>query len=206
MKPERPVVVLVFAILNLVFGGITILSFLCGGIVVAFVFAALSRVPGGTPITPLPSGLVTFFIAVFIYGFIMSIVLILSGIGLLNMRPWGRKTAIAYSIVTIAYTIIATVINITYAGPAMHKWQRDLQEEIKRDQQSKGIASRNVYDPSQSSVLDAASSIVGAILGIAYAIALLVVMYLPHVSAAFAGKQIKPRLEWDRDPEYERQE
>src|SRR5437016_3312150 len=125
MKPERPVVVLVFAILNLVFGGLGILGFLCGGIVLAFVFAAFSSAPPGTAIPHFPSGLVTLFAVLFIYGFIMAVVLILSGIGLLNMRRWARNAAIAYSIITIVYSIVATVINISYVGPTMQKWQSD---------------------------------------------------------------------------------
>jgi hypothetical protein len=207
MKPERPVVVLVFAILNLVFGGLGILGFLCGGIILAIVFAALSSAPAGTAFPHFPSGLVTLFVVLFIYGFIMAVVLVLSGIGLLNMKRWGRNTAIAYSIITIVYSIVATVINITYIGPTMQKWQSDLQEEIARDQQLKGQPPPpNMYQPSQSPLLNAATSIVGAIFGMAYAIALLVVMYLPHVSAAFAGREIRRGIDWDRDPEYETQD
>jgi hypothetical protein len=204
MKPERPVVVLVFAILNLVFGGLGILGFLCGGIILVFMFAVFSSAPAGTPIPPLPSGLITIFAVIFIYSLIMAVVLVLSGIGLLNMRPWARKAAIAYSIITITYSIVATVLNITHIGPTMQKWQNDLQEAIAREQQRKGITpAPNVYHPGQSPMLNAASSIVGAIIGMAYAVALLVVMFLPHVSAAFAGRGLRRRVEWDRDPEYE---
>jgi hypothetical protein len=207
MKPERPVVVLVFAILNLVFGGLGILGFLCGGVILAIVFAALSNAPAGASLPPFPSGLVTVFAVVFIYGFIMAVVLTLSGIGLLNMKRWGRNAAVAYSIITIVYSIVATVLNITYIGPTMQKWQNDLREEITRDQQRRGITPPpNVYQPGQSPTLNVALSIVGAILGMAYAVALLVVMYLPHVSAAFAGRGIRHGIDWDRDPQYETQD
>jgi hypothetical protein len=204
MRPERPVVVLVFAILNLVFGGLGIAGFLCGGIILGFMFLVFSSAPAGTPIPPLPSGLITVFVVLFVYGFIMAVVLILSGIGLLNMKRWGRNTAIAYSIITIVYSVVITVINITYIGPTMQKWQDDLQEAITREQQRKGITpAPNVYHPGQSPMLNAASSILGAIIGMAYAVALLVVMFLPHVSAAFAGRGVRRPLESDRDPEYE---
>jgi len=39
MKPERPVVVLVFAILNIVFGGLQLIGLFCGGIALVFLFA-----------------------------------------------------------------------------------------------------------------------------------------------------------------------
>jgi hypothetical protein len=200
MKPERPVIVLVFAILNLVFGGMGILGFVCGGAAMAFVFVVLSNAPAGTTMPSFPSGLITFFVVIFVYGFIMAVVLTLSGVGLLNMKRWARNTAIAYSIITIVYSITTTVINITYAGPMMQKWQRDLQEEVARDQQRKGQPPPpTMNDPTQSPVFNAAVSIGGAIFGMAYAIALLIGMLLPQVPAAFAGRGIRSGLDWDHD-------
>ena len=196
MKPERPVVVLVFAILNLVFGGLGVLGFLCGGVIFAFVFAALSSAPGGAPIPQFPPGLVTLLVIVFIYSFIMAIVLIISGIGLLNMKRWGRNTTIAYSIITIVYSVVSTVLNIAYIGPTMQKWQSEFQEEIAREQQRKGMTPPpNMYQPGQSPMFNAVTSIGGAILHMAYAVALLVVMCLPNVSAAFAGGRLRRRVE-----------
>jgi hypothetical protein len=206
MKPERPVVVLVFAILNLVFGGLAILGYFCGGLALIFVFAVFSSAPSGPSFPPLPSGLVTLFVVIFLYGFIMAIALILSGIGLLNMKPWARKTAIVYSIITIVYAIVALVLNITYVGPVMQKWQDELQEQITRDQQRRGLPPPPaMYQPNQSPWVNVASSIVGAMLQMGYAIALLIVMYLPYVTAAFGGRTITRRTDWDRDPEYESQ-
>jgi hypothetical protein len=49
MKPERPTIVLVFAILNLVFGGMGIIGFVFGAIIAALVFAVLSSGPGALP-------------------------------------------------------------------------------------------------------------------------------------------------------------
>jgi hypothetical protein len=204
MKPERPVIVLVFAILNLVFGGMGIVSFICGGVAVAFVFAILSNSPAGRTIPSFPSGLVVFFAVIFVYGFIMAVVLTISGVGLLNMKRWARNTAIAYSIITIAYSITTTVINITYAGPTIQKWQKDLQEEVAREQQRKGQPPPPAMnDPTQSPIFNMVASIGGAIFGMAYAIALLVVMLLPQVSAAFAEGRSRPQPDLDRDQNVE---
>src|SRR5438105_3654418 len=129
MKTERPVVVLVFAILNLIFGGLALLGYFCGGIGLIFMVAIFSNAPAGPSFPPLPSGLIALFVVLFFYGFIMAGVLILSGIGLLSMKPWARKAAIIYSVITIVYALIAFVINITYVGPVMQRWQDEFQEE-----------------------------------------------------------------------------
>lgn len=204
MKAERPVVVLVFAILNLVFGGFAILGYFCGGLALLFMFAIFSGAPAGTDAPSLPSVFVALIVGLFLYGFIMALVLIWSGIGLLNMRPWARKLAIAYGIITIVYAIIALIINIAYAGPVMQKWQNELQEEITRDQQRKGLpAASTIYQTNQSPWVNVASSIVGAILQMGYAIALLVAMCLRSVTSAFEGGRTTRRLDWDREPEDE---
>jgi len=204
MNAERPVVVLVFAILNLVFGGLAILGYFCGGLGLLFFFAIFSNAPGGASFPPLPSGLIALFVVLFVYGFIMALVLIWSGIGLLSMQPWARKAAIVYSIVSIVYAVIALIINITYAGPVMQKWQDELQEQITRDQQGRGLPpSPTVYQPNQSPLVNVVSSIVCTILQMGYAIALLIVMYLPYVTAAFRGERITRRTDWDREPEFE---
>src|SRR3989442_1766393 len=52
MKPERPVVVLVFAILNIVFGGFGTLGMCCAGVMTVFFGAMFSSVPSSAHLPP----------------------------------------------------------------------------------------------------------------------------------------------------------
>jgi hypothetical protein len=86
----------------------------------------------------------------------------------------------------------------------MQNWQKELHEEVTRQQQRQGVRSPPpMYQANQSPWFNAASSVGGSIIQMAYAIALLVVMFLPHVTAAFAGRRIRRRINWDREPEEE---
>jgi hypothetical protein len=161
----------------------------------------MSSAPPGAGIPAFPSGLITYFAIVLVYTLIMAVVLAVSGIGLLNMKKWARNTCIAYSIITITHSILSPIIYVTYVGPSMQNWQKDLQEEVTRQQQRQGVRPPPMYQPSQSPWFNAMSSIGGAIVGMAYAVALLVVMFLPHVSAAFAGRRIRRRIDWNREPD-----
>jgi hypothetical protein len=200
MSRERPVIVLVFAILNLVFGSLGAVGSLCGGIAIAFLGVIFSNAPAGTPVPRFPSGFVTLMAIALTYSVIMSGVLIIAGVGLLNMRTWGRKTSVVYSVITIAYSLIYMVINITYVSPTIQKWEKDFQEEVAQATKQKGgQPPPPMYQPTQSPIFNVVGSVVGAILGMAYAVALLVVMFLPQVSAAFAGRGVPRPMEWQSE-------
>jgi hypothetical protein len=85
----------------------------------------------------------------------------------------------------------------------MQKWQKEIQEEAQRQQQRQGGRPAPMYQSNQSPMANAVFTIGGAIIGMAYAIALLVVMFLPHVRDAFEGRGIRRRVDWDREGDEE---
>jgi hypothetical protein len=199
MKPERPVVVLVFAILNIIFGGLGTLAMCCVGVMVVFLGAIFSSAPASANIPQLPTDVIVYFVIVIVSHLILSLLLLVSGIGLLNMRAWARRGSIAYGVATIAISIINAPVYVAFVAPQMEKWQHAVQEEAQRQQQRQGGRPGPVYQSNQSPMANAVSTIGGAIIGTAYAIALLVVMLLPSVRDAFEGRRIRRRVDWDRE-------
>src|SRR5262245_19730238 len=108
--PQRPMPVTVIAVLNFIFGGLGLLSALCGGLALLFVvlmFQNMPAPPGGGPnpgkelgnvFTSIP-GFVPFTIISTILNSVLAIVLIVAGIGLLRMRNWGRITSMVYAVI-----------------------------------------------------------------------------------------------------------
>src|SRR5262245_34457852 len=203
MKRERPVIVLVFAILNIVFGGLGTLGMCCAGVIVGFFGMVFSSAPPSANLPKFPADVLVYFGIAMVYSLIMSVLLLASGIGLLNMRDWARRGSIAYGVVTIAGSLINTQVYVAFVAPQMQKWQSAIQEQAQQQQQRQGMRPTPMYQPNQSPFLNAISSIGGAIIGTAYAVALLVVMFLPHVRAAFEGRHVRRRVDWDREPDEE---
>jgi len=201
MRNERPVIVLVFAILNIVFGGLGIICSFCSGTSVGLAAGMMSAAGSTMPLTPIPSSLLTISIVEYAIGFILSAILTVSGIGLLGMNPWARRLSVAVSALGIAYALSWSTINIGYVNPAMQKWQTEFQEQLSREQRKQGLQpTANVYQSFQSPAMNIAMNVLSAMLIVGYAVALIVVMFLPHVSAAFAGRRVHQRTDWDRDP------
>jgi hypothetical protein len=191
MPRERPTVVTVFGILNLVFGGLGLFCAICGGVMLAFMYAALSAAGSGGGLNIKFPGVFTgYMIFAVVDGFIMSIVLVAGGIGLMQMQAWGRWASIFYGVVTILTSLAGLVFQIAYLNPAMEKWNRDLQADIQKQQQARGV--RGAPPPPNpaagfSGSSNPAGAVAGAVIGMAYSIALLIAMFLPQVSAAFAS-------------------
>jgi hypothetical protein len=91
---QRPTSVNVFGILNIVWGLFGVL----GGIATAMMVGALGNAPAvaNNPVLRIQSGpwMLTWITVNLVLGFIASIALVVAGIGLLNMRPWGRKISL----------------------------------------------------------------------------------------------------------------
>jgi hypothetical protein len=217
MPAKRPTAVLVMAILNFVFGGGNVLCSLCAGVGIA-ILALMINQPGmandpnmrelkevlASMNRDIPL-MIPFAIGSAVVGLILSIILIIAGIGLLKLRPWARNLCIFYGVVAILVQIGELLFRILYMGPATEEWQRNFvahHGQI-RPQANNPFAS----NPAANSVLEVA----GTIFGMAYAIALLVVMFLPRVSAAFSGRGMEDyeqqRLAEDQEEGgYERRE
>lgn len=122
---QRPVVATVFGILNLVFGILGV----CGNIAGIGMFAVFSsnlidaKMKSQMNLQqfddPIYFGIL---MAQMVLNFILSIVIIISGIGLLKFKPWGRKLANFYAVAYLILIVVGTAVNVIFTViPAMNE-------------------------------------------------------------------------------------
>ncbi len=114
---QRPVIATVFGILNLVFG---ILG-LCSTAATVVGFAVISSDMFDAQMKeqmkvqqfddPIYFGLLSMQM---ILGLILSIVVIISGVGLLKFKPWGRKLANFYAVASLIMLLIGVAISVVF--------------------------------------------------------------------------------------------
>ena len=114
---QRPAIATVFGILNLVFGILGVcgsvasvggFAFLYSGVFDAKMKAQMNLQQFDDPVF---FGLLSMQMAL---GTILSVVIIISGIGLLKFKPWGRKLANFYAIAYLILLVVGVTINIVF--------------------------------------------------------------------------------------------
>src|SRR5262245_54997688 len=113
MAVQRPASVTVMGILNIVFGSLGLLCYVCVGVMFLALMGSTAGFPGGVnPIQDMMNfmerqipGYKAIMISSLILGFLLSVLLLVSGIGLLNMQGWARVLSILYSIIMILVQI-----------------------------------------------------------------------------------------------------
>jgi hypothetical protein len=132
---ERPLSIMPIAVLHFVFGGMGILCGLCSGIQLAGGGGQNWMAP--TPTAPGPqademkqmqdemqkamenSASRAVQIGSVIVDLAISIMMIVSGIGLLQLRPWGRMLSIIYAILSISLKIFEAVYAFAVTKPTI---------------------------------------------------------------------------------------
>jgi hypothetical protein len=191
MHGPRPTVVLVFAVLNIVFGSLGLLIAGCGGVLQLFVnrLAASDTARAGVlkdmvdvsekMKAQVPAyTLVSMISVAVLLG--LTILMIVGGIGLLRMKPWARRATILWACLLIIYEFAQTIYQVTLAIPV----QMRLQHELMARQGGKGP------DLSFGSTFAAVITGVIGLIVVGYAASFLIVLFLPTVRAAFAGEPL----------------
>jgi hypothetical protein len=114
---RRPAAVTVFGILNIGFGILRILS--APVLILALVYrdSWLQYLPPGNPATERYREIMQspdFIISTYIssgLGIVASLILLVSGIGLLKLRPWARYAAIGCGVYGCFETTVSTIIS-----------------------------------------------------------------------------------------------
>ena len=110
-------------------------------------------------------------------GVLSSLALLASGIGLLMMKNWARKLAIAYAIFSLVFGLVGQVVNFVYlAKPMMEQ------------------AGRSRGPESVGAIGGAIGSVIGGCFGMVYPIVLLIFMLRPKLVAAFNPAPVAPGL------------
>src|SRR5262249_39013639 len=61
---------------------------------------------------------------------VLAAMLVVAGVGLLRMRPWGRKLSLAFGIGAIVYQLAALVFMLGFMIPAMNDFYAQMQQEF----------------------------------------------------------------------------
>jgi hypothetical protein len=128
-------------------------------------------------------GFIPYTIVGSIMGGLMAVVLIVAGVGLLRLRPWAWWACIVYSVYTILATIVNTVYTMAVVNPAMQQWAAE-------HTQPQGAPQMPMM---WGGGMSNAITVFGGLFAVAYPIALLIVMFLPQVRAAFGRGVGQPR-------------
>lgn len=192
MPRARPTLLTVMGILNIVVGSLFLLLYICAGVGLLWMFTA--RDIPGMPVNPFPDLLeflrrelpsyIPVTIAVILLSFVLSVLLIVAGIGLLNVRRWGRVLSLVYSVFMIVVQLGHVIYLLAVANPVLLRWQADFLRRMG------AIAA-------PTSGAENVLEVIRAIALMVYAIVLLIIMLLPAAGAAFGGPR-SPGYEADR--------
>jgi hypothetical protein len=197
MARNRPTIVFVMAILNMVFGALGFLTACCaGGITLFMQFVPFPPAPWN-PKEGLYKPMIEVLdqeapnhltVQVVSYGLslLLAALLIVAGIGLIRMHGWARVLTILTSLGGIVVLIGTFIYGIIALNPAMHKAQAALMESTQ-----KNMAAQGATMPNMNVELGRGAEItIGAVtygIPVAYCVVAIVTMLLPSVSRAFAG-------------------
>jgi hypothetical protein len=151
LQPRRPASIQVIGILHLVFGGFGLLGGLCAGVTQAIgpanFMPTMPPPPAGAQAPPIPLDMaprlqrfldaeIPFYTGTLliqtILGLVLSVMLIVAGIGLLFVKPWSRKLSLVYAISSVLFQLAGMVFTIAFVLPATNKFYLQLEQEFPR--------------------------------------------------------------------------
>jgi len=124
MNGERPTVVTVFGVVNIVYGGLGVFVAGCGALSLALTRGPMGQQnPGAEAILNNPA-LLTWSVVNPTLTFFFSLLLIAAGIGLLGLRPWARTASLVWGVYGALKAVASAVIGVLLVFPAMSEMMR----------------------------------------------------------------------------------
>ena len=197
MPTKRPTIITVIGILCIVFGGLGVVGMLCctvPGLVMAQ-FAGQVQLPQGPGKAPIDNplkemnsipGFMAFQLASVSMSVITWSILLISGIGLLKMKTWGRMTGFVYAFVAIIWGSVAWVIQQQMFKPRLEEMAKKIQAQV-------GQTNPFLNNPTFNNIAAA----FGLLVAFAVPAVVLVLMCLPAVKNGLEGKTDPS---WEPDP------
>ena len=152
---QRPQSVTVFGILNIVFGG---MSLMCSPVGIISILIPQPNSP-----FQLGGGMKLYTLVSYGIGMIMAVVLLTSGIGLLKLKNWARQTAFVYGWIAIGWSILGVIIT----GLLLSSNLRDVSQEAL-----------------PAAIGGMVGGMCGGLIGLIYPVLLIIFMRKPHVIEA----------------------
>jgi hypothetical protein len=189
---QRLTAVLVLGILHLVGGGLGLIVGLCGIVGQMFkqgMAAMISAIPD--PNGELPTGMITELLSIpeeqavawtdLVLGIVLSVLLIVAGIGLLSTRPWARILSLVYAPLSILDHVGFIVGTLLFVQPA----RQAVLEKYARN--NPGLMPAGASDR-----IGPVLEVFWAAVLLIYPIVVLVILNLGSVKAAFRGEKGAP--------------
>ena len=119
---DKPKAIKVFGILNVIFGGLGLLGTCIGLGAILAITSGLLPAPEGQSnpafVTQDEDAFLYYYnIISATFALIFTIVLLVSGIGLLQHKKWGRTTGLAWAAYCVLSTIVVSVVTWTHIYP-----------------------------------------------------------------------------------------
>jgi hypothetical protein len=115
-----------------------------------------------------------------IAGLVLSLMMIVSGIGLLRMQPWGRILALVYAGCSIVIRIAGSLYTFTVFIPAVNEFTAQFEPQAGATQQAHLLATAMRFNATLAAVFFAVALL--------YPILVLILLLMPGVGAAFRAK------------------
>ncbi|HTU90699.1 MAG TPA: hypothetical protein VMF69_11540 [Gemmataceae bacterium] len=208
MRRQPPTAVLVIAILHLIGGGLGLFSSICscGSLLMVGSISSFMPAPPTLPARPgqppLPNfndlmkqmndsipGYRAFAIVALALSFLLDIMLISGGIGLLKMQPWARWLSLAYAPISILVRIGTAVYQLIWVIPATQALY------------AKFTATTPMPGFGFIMTISSGIGVFVNLLFIIYPIAVLIVLLLPSTAAAFRGEAPVRNDDWHDEEE-----
>src|SRR5262249_38732533 len=123
-------------------------------------------------------GATAFLVVQSLGALLFCTLLLVSGIGLIGMRPWARWLAVVYAVYSTFLSLARVVFQVVLINPTTIR-------AMKQQMPAFGGATNNPFlDPTLLNIM----SVMEGLVYLAYAFVILVILFLPGVSAAFAGR------------------
>ncbi|MFN0017097.1 MAG: hypothetical protein ACKVP0_02490 [Pirellulaceae bacterium] len=119
-EPQKPTAATVFGILNILFGVLGLCGLVLSAAVMFSSFSAeLAKDNPAMQLMEENAIYRTFTQVAVALGFVATAVLIASGVGLLQLRPYGRTLSIGYGVYSIVMNVLGMIVNVAFVFPAL---------------------------------------------------------------------------------------
>lgn len=208
MTRKKPTAVLVFGILNLVLGSISLVGNLCCGAGFALGYVAMRSIYQQAPpeaqkelddlwaaFSNNVPGLLGVMIGQVVVAVVMGVIQVMSGIGMVRVRSWGRWLCAIWGLLEVVFVIASLFYQMTYLYPGMQKATQDFEKWMEKQEEKQRKMGQtppprqkfNMMGGSSGNVIaDNALSIIFSGLYLGYGALVFIVMVLPNTGKAIA--------------------